>query len=117
MDAHDILNLEKRMEDARLYLRNNAANYGDAKQVREFSSDRRKQTLAKHMRPFVNNGDSCALAETKARSQDAYAVELDALAEQYGTAETTIAMYDAAEISFKAAQSLLSMAKTQMGIA
>jgi hypothetical protein len=44
-------------------------------------------------------------------------VELDALAEQYSVAETTIAMYDAAEVSFKAAQSLLSMAKSQMQLA
>jgi hypothetical protein len=117
MDGHDLLAIEKRMEDARLYLRNNAANYGDAKQVREFSSDRRKQTLARHMRPFVNNGDSNALADTKARSGDAYAIELDKLADAYAAAETTIALYDAAEVSFDAARSLLSMAKSQMQLA
>jgi len=117
MDAQDLIQIEKRMESARAYLRDNAESYGNAKQVREFSSDRRKQTLAKHMRPFVNLGDSCALADTKARSQDGYALELDALAQQLAAAETTIALYDAAEVSFKAAQSLLSLAKTQMGIA
>jgi len=57
MEALDLIEIEKRMEAARLFLRDHAA------------------------------------------------------------AETTIATHDAAEISFKSAQSLLSMAKTQIGLA
>jgi hypothetical protein len=111
------MEIEKRMESARLYLRDNVGEYGTARQVVAYDSDRRKQTLAKFMRAFLNNGDSNANAETKARSQDEYALALDKLAEQYAAAETAIAKYDAAETSFKAAQSLLSLAKTQMGLA
>lgn len=116
MDSTDLIAIEKRMEDARTYLRDHAEEYGDAKQVREYDGDRRKQLLARCAKPFIGNGDSNAVAETKARAGDAYAIELDRLADAYADAETTIAMYDAAEISFKAAQSLLSMAKTQMGL-
>ena len=116
MDGNDLIAIEKRMEDARIYLRNHATEYGNAKQVREFSGDRRKQLLARQMRPFLTVGDSNPVAETKARAGDAYAVELDKLAEQLAAAETAIAVYDAAEVSFKAAQSLLSMAKAQMGM-
>lgn len=114
MDATDLIAIEKRMEDARIYLRDNAGGYGNAKQVREYDSDRRKQLLAKCAKPFIANGDSNAVAETKARSGDAYAIELDKLADSYAAAETTIALYDAASVSFDAARSLLSMAKSQM---
>ena len=117
LDSADLAAIEQRMEDARIYLRNHAEKYGQARQIVAYDSDRRKQTLAKIMRAFINNGDSNAVAETKARSQDDYALALDKLAEQLAAAETAIALYDAAEVSFKAAQSLLSMAKAQIGIA
>ena len=117
MDGHDLLAIEGRMEDARCYLRDNADSYGKAKQVREYDSDRRKQLLARFMRPFIAQGDSNAVADTKARALDEYAMKLDEQAQQYAAAETTLALYDAAEVSFKAAQSLLSLAKTQIGIA
>lgn len=117
MDSADLAVIEQRMEDARIYLRDNADAYGTAKQVREYDGDRRKQLLARQAKPFIGNGDSNAVAETKARAGDAYAIELDKLADAYAAAETTIALYDAAEVSFDAARSLLSMAKTQIGIA
>jgi len=97
------------MEAARLYLRDNADKVG-----KEYDSDRRKQLLARQAKPFVSNGDANAVAETKARSGDTYAIELDKLADQYASAVSTIKKYDSAEISFKAAQSLLSYSKGQM---
>ena len=113
-DAHAIMEIQQRMESARVYLRDNSDKVGEAHQVKEYDSDRRKQLLARQAKPFIANGDANAVAETKARSCDTYAIELDKLADQYSAAVATIKKYDAAEISFKSAQSLLSFTKGQM---
>ena len=102
------------MEAARIYLRDNADTCGEAVQIKEYDSDRRKQLLAQKARPFVTLGDSNATSETKARALDDYAIELDKLAQQFANAIATIKKYDAAEISFKSAQSLLSYSKGQI---
>lgn len=112
-DSAEIADIQRRFEAARNYLKAKADEYGEAKQVKEFSSDRRKQCLARFKRAFINNGDSDAVADTKARSMDEYAMELDKLAEQHKSAEQSIAKYDAADASFRAAQSLLSFTKSQ----
>jgi len=111
-DIAEIAEIQQHLEAARLYLRDHADEYGNAKQVKEFSSDRRKQCLARFKRPFIAGGDSDAMADTKARALDEYALELDRLAEQHRAAERAIATYDAADVSFKAAQSLLSFSKS-----
>ncbi len=112
-DIPEIVEIHRRLDAARAYLRDNADQYGEAKQVKEFSSDRRKQALARHKRPFIAQGDSDAVADTKGRALDAYAIELDKLAEQHKAAEQIIAKYEAASVSFDAARSLLSYSKGQ----
>ena len=113
-DLQEIMEIQSRMESARVYLRDNADKVGEAHQVKEYDSDRRKQLLARQAKPFISNGDANAVAETKARAGDAYAIELDKLADQYAAAVSTIKKYEAAEISFKSAQSLLSFTKGQL---
>lgn len=85
-----------------------------ARQVREFSSDRRKKTLAVAAMPFLNDGESSASAETKARASSDYATQMQQMAKELITAEKVIADFESKKVQWESARSLLSMVKSQM---
>lgn len=78
-----------------------------ARQVREYSGDRLKRSLALAVREFLHEGSATA-AETKGRASVAYGEALVQQAEQFSEAERIIAEHDAARIKWESARSLLS---------
>ena len=107
LDPFDVKRVAERMQLATGALHKMTADVGDAKQVREFSGDRRKNLLAK----FVDPALPISKAETMARTNPEYIEELDSLAQQHALAEKTLAEWAAEQASFEAARSLLSYMK------
>ena len=81
---------------------------GEAKQVLEFSSDRRKNILAKHMAPYLLQNDSVAKAEYFARTSEHFVSDMEHLESEVEDAHKMIYRYDAAKCLFEARRSLLS---------
>ena len=78
-----------------------------ARTVKEFSSDRRKRSLALSVREFLED-ESAAAAETRGRASVAYGEAIDAQAKELETAERTIAEWESARIKWESARSCLS---------
>lgn len=114
MDAHDILELERRMTQAAEELHRNCSAVAMSRQVLEFVSDQRKNTLAKYAAPLLKAGESAAAADTLARSESGYLSEFKDLQEQVTKAYGHIAKWDALHCKFEAARSALSLARTQI---
>jgi hypothetical protein len=114
MDAHDILNLEKRLADAVADISKRVDAVATARQVKEYDSDRRKQLLARYTAPHLLGDKSATAADALARADERYGAELDTLADNYRRAEKHIAEWDAAHCRMEAARSALSLAKEQI---
>ncbi len=112
-DNHDISAVETRLKDATRRLHQLAPQVGAAKQVKEFSSDQRKNLLARYMLPAIKNGESAASAEVYARSNEAYRAEMEELKTSLASSEVVLAQWTAENCSFEAARSLLSFLKEQ----
>ncbi len=112
-DSHDISQVESRLKDATRKLHQLAPQVGSAKQVKEFSSDQRKNLLARYMLPAIKNGESAASSEVYARSNEAYRAEMEELKTSLASAEVVLAQWTAENASFEAARSLLSFLKEQ----
>jgi hypothetical protein len=110
-DHDDILLIQKRLENAVREIRNMTAQVGQAKQVRDYDSDRRKTLLAQCMLPYLKGGASAAAAECDGRADPTYEIKLAQLATQREDAEKVIARMEAAYATFEASRSLLSLAK------
>lgn len=113
-DHSTIQQIEARMRSCTKRLQDMVPQVGAARQIKEFSSDRRKMALSMAMMPFLKDGDSATAAEANARASAPYGIAMDAMEEQYRTAETTLAQWTAEQASFEAARSLLSMQKQVM---
>ena len=87
---------------------------GMAKQVKEFSSDQRKQALAVEMVKSLKAGEGAAASDAIARASDAYAAKMTQLGKDYAEAERVIAEWKATQASFEAARSLLSMQRENL---
>lgn len=111
-DHTESLEIAGRLRESVQSLHNLADKAGEARQVREFSSDRRKNLLAKFMYPFLRNGDSAAKAECAARTQEGFLSEMKQLEDQHLEAEKILAKVDAEKCRYEAARSLLSFSKT-----
>lgn len=107
-DHSDIARIEKRMKDAARRLHTLAAELGMAMTILEYDSDRRKNLVARYAAKHIKEGESSAAAETLARSDPAYDVELNALLSQYQMAQTTRKEYETEQISWETARSLLA---------
>ena len=114
IDTNDIGVIEHRLKQASQKLHQLAPQLGVAKQVKSYDGDRRKNLLAKYTVKFLKDGESATAAETHARADETYKLELGKLAGDLQDAETTIAMYDAEYCSWESARSLLSFAKQTM---
>jgi HPt (histidine-containing phosphotransfer) domain-containing protein len=104
---------EERIEKAVRKIHSLTGMVGVSRQVREFSSDQRKNLLSRYMLPYLKGGASAASAEVDARADAGYVTELKALMEGFAAAEQTIAEMQAAYAAFEAARSLLSFQKEQ----
>lgn len=89
---------------------------GAARQIKEFSSDQRKNALAGEQVRFIQRGESVAASETLARSSFVYLEKLSSLEKSYSTACGTIAEWEAVFARFEACRSMLAMARTTLGM-
>lgn len=114
---HDTLKrAQAQMQQCALELEKMAADVGDAKTVREFSSDRLKRAFSVEVAEFLEHGDSAAAAEHKARASKAYGTHLHDLGEQYRAAMRVIERYDAMKAKFESSRSLVSSERARMGL-
>lgn len=110
-DHTQSLAIASRMRDATRKLHAMAVQVGNAKAVREYDGDRRKQILAVEVVKSLKAGESAAAADAIGRASESYKANLEALAKQYEAAEVTIAQWIAEQCSYECARSLLSFSR------
>jgi hypothetical protein len=110
-DSKELFDLQRRLAEAGDKLSRLVSAVGLARQVAEFNSDMRKRALALAMTVFLDQGESAAAAEAKARASFQYGEAMKDLAAQLRDAETTKAEWEAARIQFESCRSLLSAYK------
>lgn len=108
VDHTEALKIAERMKKCTKRLHQLASAIGSAKQVREFSSEMRRAALSAEVVKALKAGESATAAEHIARASEPYNQKLAILAQQYESAESTIAEYQAEQASFDAARSLMS---------
>ena len=86
-----------------------APEVANARQVKEFSDDRKTRAFSVLVVEELNAGKSVSAAEHYARSADSWGSQLNDLSEQYKSAITTLERYDAFKTQYEAARSLLAM--------
>jgi len=116
IEDEEIKNIEKRMTECVASMRKMAPLVGGARQVKEFSSDQRKNALAAEQIRFISRGESVAAAENLARSSPAYLEKFKALETNYANACGTIAEWEAVFARFEACRSMLAMARQTLGL-
>jgi hypothetical protein len=116
IEDEEIRDIEKKMQECIARMRNLAPIVGSARQIKEFSSDQRKNALAAEQVRFIQRGESVAAAENLARSSPAYLERFKALEQMYADACGSIAEWEAVFARFEACRSLLAMARSTLGL-
>jgi hypothetical protein len=116
IEDEEIKNIEKRMTECVAAMRKMTALVGVARQVKEFSSDQRKNVLAAEQIKYIRAGESVAAAENLARSSPTYLAMFKSLEKTYADACGTIAEWEAVFARFEACRSMLSMARATLGL-
>jgi hypothetical protein len=110
-DSDEIYSLQKRLTEITERMSALVPAVGKARQVREFSSDRRKRTLAKAMTTYLDQGESAASADAKARASYLYSEEMIAHEKALQASEIALADWDALHCAFEATRTLISVNK------
>lgn len=110
-DIEEIKEIQEKMAECVKTLNRLAPLVGMARQVKEFSSDQRKNALAAEQIKFIQRGESVAAAENLARSSPAYLERFKSLGKDYAEACGTIAEWEAAFARLEAARSIHAMLK------
>jgi hypothetical protein len=113
-DHTESLEIAGRLRDTVQYLHDIADKVGEARQVKEFASDRRKNLLAKHMKLVEGANISMGYREMIARQSEDFQAGMKELEEQQLTSERVLAKYEAAKVRADAARSMLSFSKIVM---
>lgn len=113
-DSNNIERIQKRLKETADKLVLLAPHVGSARQVKEFSSDQRKNALAAEQVRYIQRGESLGAAESLARTSPVYLEKLKALEESYKQAEQVIADWTATMAMLDAARSLLAMSRETM---
>jgi prophage DNA circulation protein len=108
-DDTEIRELEKKLQDCVIRMRALAPMVGAARQIKEFSSDQRKNALAGEQVRFIQRGESVSAAENLARSSPTYITTFKDLERSYADACGTIAEWEAVFARFEACRSMLAM--------
>jgi len=116
IEDEEIRDIEKKMQECIARMKTLAPLVGVARQVKEFSSDQRKNALAAEQIKFISRGESVAAAENLARSSPAYTERFKALEKSYADACGTIAEWEAIFARFEACRSMLAMARQTLGL-
>jgi len=107
-DYDEIKRYQKRMMDASRTIQGMAIAMGKSKQIIDFDSDMRKNILSKHMAPLIKNGESVAAAEAYARCSETYLADMAEYAKGLDEAHVVRFRWEAENLSFECAQSLLA---------
>jgi hypothetical protein len=116
IDDDEIKNIEKKMQECIADLRKAAPHVGAARQVKEFSSDQRKNAMAAEQIKFISRGESVSAAENLARSSPIYLEKFKQLEKDYANACATIAQWEATFARFEGCRSMLAMARQTLGL-
>ena len=110
-DSDTTAELQRRMSHAVSQLTRMAAEVAEAKQVKEFNSDRMKRAFSVLVVEQLNNPPNSAIsaAEHRARASDAWGAQLNDLSGQYKSAIRVLEQYEAYRTQYEAARSLLAM--------
>lgn len=115
-DYSTIAELQHRMEKLLTDMDNEVPNYAKARQITEFSSDRRKSALADAFTAILS-GDpeaSAASAEHRARASTLYKERMKSLTQEHLAAETSLALYELLKTRLEVARSLLACERAKL---
>ena len=116
IDDQEIRELQEKMQDCLKSIRRLAPLVGVARQVKEFSSDQRKNALAAEQIKFIQRGESVAASENLARSSPVYLETFKGLERSYADACGTIAEWEAVFARLDACRSMLAMSREIIGL-
>lgn len=116
IEDEEIKHIEKKMTDCIAAMRVMSPAVGAARQVKEFSSDQRKNALAVEQVRFIQRGESVTASENLARSSPVYLERFKQLEKDYSNACATICEWEAVFARFEACRSMLAMARTTLGL-
>jgi hypothetical protein len=108
-DDTEIREIQKKMQDCLIRMRALAPLVGSARQIKEFSSDQRKNALAGELVNALKRGEGVSAAENLARSSPTYITTFKDLERSYADACATIAEWEAVFARFEACRSMLAM--------
>lgn len=108
-DLSDCLEIQRRLTQSADAISSMAQRVALARQIKEFSHDRRKRALAIWSMPFLKAGESSAAADTSARASEGYKTDMAKLCAELITAEKTLVEYEAMRIQWESARSLLAL--------
>ena len=111
IDDKEIKGIQKRMQESLRSIQKLAPLVGIARQVKEFSSDQRKNALAAEQIKFIHKGESVAASEILARSSEAYIEKFKALESGYAHACGVIAEWESVFARLDACRSMLAMSR------
>lgn len=89
---------------------------GGARAMREISSDLRKKILSRLMKPHMDNGDSAAAAECKARASQEYSDQLHDHQGQLSDAETIVTRAEVLKMQAEAVRTKISLQKSILNL-
>jgi hypothetical protein len=115
-DATDLYRLSRNLENIALQIEQLAPQLADARTVREYDADRKRNLLAEFVTPLLATEKSATAAETVARANPEYRRRFDELRQQLLTAHTVIAREGGLQARFEAARSVLSVTKAQLAL-
>jgi hypothetical protein len=107
-DYSEIERIEERMKGATQKLHQLVPLIGAAETVIEFSSDQRKNLLAKHSRKYIERGEGAANSDSLGRSDPLYTQEIKTLENAHTEAQRVKYEWKATMCSYEAARSLLA---------
>ena len=114
IDDKQIRDVQVKMQECIKQMRKLAPLVGIARQVKEFSSDQRKNALAAEVIKYIQRGESAAASEGLARANPAYLEAFKKLQQDYSDACGTIAEWEAVFARFEAARSIHAMLKSYL---
>lgn len=114
-DAQDLYRLSRNLENIALQIEALGPSLADARTVREYDSDRKRNLLAEFTGPLLATNSATA-AESIARANPEYQRRFEDLRQQLLTAHTVIARESGLQARFEAARSVLSVTKAQMAL-
>lgn len=116
-DSDSVGAAQRRMTEAAIALSKLAPEVAQAKQIREFNSDRLKRMFSVLVTEQYDKGiKSTSEAEHRARASAAYGSQLNDLSAQLESAQRTIEKHAALMVQYEAARSILSMEKAKMAL-